>query len=212
MPRTKEKPYSVLAIGPHPDDIEYGCGGTLRKFVQKGHKVFLLVMSQGGMGGKPELRVKEQLQSAKILGVKDVFWGGYLDTRIPLDKEVITKIEAVIKKIKPTFVFVNHREDTHQDHRNVAEAVATATRYSKNLLYYEVPTTENFTPHVYVDIEKNLDKKLSSLRSHKSQVKKTNIKGLDITHGALSNATFRGLQARVRYAEAFMPSRLFFNI
>lgn len=212
LKKKNESPYNVLAIGPHPDDIEYGCGGTLRKFVQKGHNVYLLVMTEGSMGGDNKVRRKEQYVSAKILGTKDVFWGGYNDTRIPLDKEIIAKIEEVIKKIKPTFVFVNHREDTHQDHRNVAVATASATRYSKNLLYFEVPTTENFSPHVYVDIEKYMKKKLSSLEAHRSQVKKTNIKGLDIIHGATSNATFRGLQARVRYAEAFMPSRLFFNI
>lgn len=212
MVKIKEQPYSVLAIGPHPDDIEYGCAGTLRKFVLKGHHVYLMLMSQGDMGGDAETRKKEQLNSAKVLGIKEVFWGGYLDTCIPLDKEIITKIENVIHKIKPTFVFVNHKEDTHQDHRNVAVATVSATRYSKNLLYYEVPTTENFSPHVYVDIEKFMDKKLDSLKAHHSQVKKTNIKGLDIVHGATSNATFRGIQARVRYAEAFMPSRLFFNI
>lgn len=212
MAKKKEKPYSVLAIGPHPDDIEYGCAATLRKFVLKGHHVYLMVMSQGDMGGDSEVRKKEQLASAKALGVKEVFWGGYLDTCIPLDKEIITKIENVLKKVKPTFVFVNHRDDTHQDHRNVATATASATRYSKNLLYYEVPTTENFTPHVFVNIEKFLDKKIASLKAHHSQVKKTNIKGLDIVHGATSNATFRGIQARVRYAEAFIPSRLFFNI
>lgn len=208
----KEKPYSVLAIGSHPDDIEYGCAGTLVKFSRKGHRVCLLVMTQGEMGGKGETRKKEQLASAKTLGASEVFWGGYHDTRIPLDKELIGKIESVILKTRPTFVFVNHRDDTHQDHRHVAEATTTATRYSKNLLYYEVPTTENFVPHVYVNIEKSLSKKLASLRAHRSQVNKTNIKDLDILHGAISIATFRGIQGRVRYAEAFMPSRLFFNI
>lgn len=208
----KEKPMSVLAIGSHPDDIEYGCAGTLLKFAQKGHRVYLMIMTQGGMGGSQQVRKREQLASAKILRAKEVFWGGYQDTQIPLDKEIIVKIEKVIKKVSPTFVFVNHREDTHQDHRNIAEATASATRYAKNLLYFEVPTTENFAPHVYVDIEKTLKKKLNCLQAHRSQVKKTNIKGLDILHGTTSNATFRGIQARVHYAEAFMPSRLFFNI
>lgn len=208
----KEKTYNVLAIGPHPDDIEYGCAGTLMKFARKGHSVYLLIMTRGEMGGAGAVRKKEQLDSAEIIGVKEVFWGGYQDTRIPLEKEMIGRIEEVIDRIKPTFVFVNHREDTHQDHRNVAMATATATRYSKNVLYYEVPTTESFNPHVYVDIEPTIDKKLKALRAHKSQVTKTNIKGLDIMHGAMSNAIFRGIQGRVLYAEAFVPSRLFFNI
>lgn len=208
----KEKSYSVLAIGAHPDDIEYGCAGTLLKFARKGHPVYLMVMTQGEMGGAAATRKKEQLASAKTLGAKEVFWGGYQDTKVPLNNESIAKIERVLAKVSPTFVFVNHREDTHQDHRHVAIATSTATRYAKNVLYYEVPTTESFNPHVFVDIETSLEKKLASLKAHHSQVSKTNIRGLDILHGAQSNATFRGIQGRVRYAEAFMPSRLFFNI
>ena len=38
---------NILAIGPHPDDIEIGCGGTLIKYSQKGHNVFLLIITKG---------------------------------------------------------------------------------------------------------------------------------------------------------------------
>ena len=41
---------NILAIGAHPDDIEFGCGGTLLKYSEKGHKVYILVMSKGGKG------------------------------------------------------------------------------------------------------------------------------------------------------------------
>ena len=38
---------NILAIGAHPDDIEFGCGGTLSKYSEKGHKVYMLVLSKG---------------------------------------------------------------------------------------------------------------------------------------------------------------------
>ncbi len=41
----------ILAIGAHPDDIEFGCGGTLIKYARQGHDVFLLVMTEGGGSG-----------------------------------------------------------------------------------------------------------------------------------------------------------------
>jgi len=42
---------NILAIGAHPDDIEFGCGGTLSKYSEKGHKVYMLVLSKGDKGG-----------------------------------------------------------------------------------------------------------------------------------------------------------------
>jgi len=61
---------NILAIGAHPDDIEFGCGGTLIKYTQKGHRLFLLVMTKGGSGAQTSTRVQEQINSKKILGAK----------------------------------------------------------------------------------------------------------------------------------------------
>ena len=55
---------NILAIGPHPDDIEFGCGGTLMRYAQKGHDVFIMVLTDGSYGGDPEVRKKEQIESA----------------------------------------------------------------------------------------------------------------------------------------------------
>ena len=44
---------NVLAIGAHPDDIEYGCGGMLTKYAEKGHTVYLFIASDGSLGGEP---------------------------------------------------------------------------------------------------------------------------------------------------------------
>jgi len=66
---------NVLAIGAHPDDIEIGCGGTLLKLKQQGHKVYMLVMTRGESGGCPEKRLQEQEAAAEYIGAEEIFWG-----------------------------------------------------------------------------------------------------------------------------------------
>jgi LmbE family N-acetylglucosaminyl deacetylase len=203
---------NVLAIGAHPDDVEFGCGGMLTKYSEKGHDVFLFVASDGGLGGDAAIRRREQQDSALVMGVREVFWGNYRDTEVPLDRELIVRLEDVIKQTQPRMIFVNFPEDTHQDHRNLSQATLSATRYVPNFLFYEGPTTVNFTPNCFTEIEKVLDKKLACLEAHRSQVAKTNIEDLSILELAVSTANFRGIQARVKYAEAFQSIRLLLNL
>jgi LmbE family N-acetylglucosaminyl deacetylase len=199
----------ILAIGAHPDDLEYGCGGTLYKLAKgKNNKISLLVMTRGDLGGKPDLRQKEQERSAKILNAK-LYWGRFSDTQIPLQKETINTIEFFIKKIQPNIIFTPYTNDTHQDHRVVAQATVTAARYVHNVLFYETPSTIEFTPaSVFVDIEMILQKKLELLKAHKSQVFSTRIADLSILEASRATALFRGVQNRVKYAESFVPLRL----
>lgn len=204
---------NILAIGAHPDDIEVGCAGTLIKYAQKGHDIFLLLISKGEMGGEAEIRYKEQMKAADIIDAKDVFWGGFRDTEL-LDKgnEIIHTVEGYIKKTQPNFIFVNFFDDTHQDHRTVNKSVLSAARYVRNVMFYEVPTTNNFIPNVFVDIGSVLDMKLEALKAHTSQIMKTNIQDLSIIDIARSSAHFRGVQGRVPLAEGFVSERLFINI
>ncbi len=203
---------NIIALGAHPDDIEIGCGGTLLKYTRAGHGVYLMVLTEGAQGGSSKVRRDEQLASCRLLGAKEIFWGGYPDTEVPVTRQAIRQIEDVVKKIDPAFIFVNYFDDTHQDHRHLATCTVTATRYTRNVLFYETPTTQNFSPTVYVDIDGLLEDKVRSLEAHASQVQKTNIEGLSIVEVARSSAHFRGIQGRVRSAEAFVPLRLFINI
>jgi len=203
---------NILAIGAHPDDIEFGCGGALIKYAQKGHRVYLMVMTGGGLGGSSAVRTKEQKISGKILGAEKIYWGGYKDTHLVVDVDLIGKLEAVIAAVKPDFIFCNFPDDTHQDHRHLAQAIMSATRYIRNVLFFEGPTTQNFNPQVFVDISDTLDKKVEALQAHHSQVMKTNIEDLSIVEVARSSANFRGIQGRVKFAEAFHSLRLFINI
>jgi len=203
---------NILAIGAHPDDIEFGCGGTLIKYAGKGARIDLLVMTDGARGGRARTRRAEQLRAARILGARRVHWGGYRDTLLPSVRHLIDGIERVLRRVRPDFIFVNNPDDTHQDHRQVARAAVSATRYARNVLFYEGPTTVNFTPTVFIDVAEEIERKIAALRRHHSQVMKTRIEGTAICEIAEASAHFRGVQGRVRWAEGFSPLRLFINI
>jgi LmbE family N-acetylglucosaminyl deacetylase len=140
---------NVLAIGAHPDDIEYGCGGMITKYAEKGHSVYLFIATEGSLGGDGAVRRREQADAALIMGAAGVFWGGYTDTEVPLNRDLIVRIESVIREVQPRMIFVNHPDDTHQDHRHLAQGTTSATRYVPNFLYYEGPSTQNFAPNCY---------------------------------------------------------------
>jgi LmbE family N-acetylglucosaminyl deacetylase len=212
MPTDDSKRLRVLALGAHPDDIEAGCGGTLLRYARAGHRVFLMVLTGGEVGAGKGVRRREQEAAARVLGAEDIFWGGYKDTRLPMDRGLIQKIEDLVKRLDPHVIFVHYHDDTHQDHRHLAICTVTATRYARNVLFYEGPTTQNFSPTVFVDIAPSLKDKVAALEAHASQVRKTNIEGLSIVDIVRSAAHFRGIQGRVKSAEGFVPLRLFINV
>lgn len=198
---------NILAIGAHPDDIEYGCGGTLIKYAQRGDNVYLLVMTDGALGTKPDIRREEQQEAARLLSAKEVFWGGFQDTELPLGKEIISFVERITARVNPEEVYVNYFDDTHQDHRTLAHCVVSATRYIKKVLFYEDYTTCNFEPNIFVDIKDVLEKKINLLQAHHSQVVKSYPTNLDIIESVRAIANFRGFQGKVKYAEGFKALR-----
>lgn len=198
---------NILAIGAHPDDIEFGCGGTLLKYSKAGNRIYLLVLTKGEIGAPAKVRQREQKESARLLKVKKIFWGNCKDTRFSLSHSLISEIERSLEQASPGMVFFNAPLDIHQDHRVLAEAAISATRYVKNVLLYEVPTTIGFEPDIFVDIGDCLFEKLRLLKTHRSQVHKTRVPGLNILESATSCANFRGFQGRVKFAEGFKSLR-----
>lgn len=203
---------NVLAIGAHPDDIEFGCGGTLLKYAKAKNNIYLLVLTKGGIGASPSKRSREQEKSAKFLKVKGLFWGNYKDTKITLSKKLIGDIEVALKRSQADIVFFNAPADIHQDHRVLAEAAISATRYIKRVLLYEVPTTMDFDPDMFVDIGGVIPKKLQLLNLHRSQIHRTRVPELSILESAASCANFRGFQGRVKYAEGFKALRFMVDL
>ena len=203
---------NILAIGPHPDDIEFGCGGTLLRYGQAGNQLYQLILTDGCVGGDPATRKHEQENAAAALGVKKIIWGGYHDTELHDDRRLIRTIEEAITAVSPDIVLVNHFDDSHQDHRAASRAAIAATRNVKEVLFYESPTCMNFIPDIFVDITDILEEKVKLLEFHASQIERTSIENLRITEIAKAYATFRGVQGRVHYAEGFKGLRVLRNI
>jgi LmbE family N-acetylglucosaminyl deacetylase len=198
---------NILALGAHPDDIEYGCGGTFLKFARKGMNIFYLVLTKGEFGGDPETRQREQEEAMRLLGVKKIFWAGYTDTELPKERIIITYIDKVIKDVKPDEVYVNYIDDIHQDHRTMAECALAATRYIKKVFFYEDYTSNNFEPDIFVDIEDVLEEKKKLIQVYSSQVAKAYPTKLDMVESVKAIANFRGFQGKVKYAEGFKAFR-----
>ena len=198
----------ILGIGAHPDDIEYGCGGTLLKFKrEKNAEIFFFVATRGDYSGGSEVRVKEQEKAAEFLGVKKVFWGEFTDTQLAMGRNLIGAVENAINECDPDIIFVNYPEDNHQDHRALAESTVVASRYRRKVLFYEDYTSTGYEPDMFVDVEDELEAKEELLRIHKSQVERDYPTGLDIVESVSAIANFRGFQAKVKYAEGFRALR-----
>lgn len=197
----------ILAIGAHPDDIEFGCGGTLIKHARCDSRIHFLVMTDGRYGADPAVRKKEQQAACQSLQA-ELHWGGFADTEVQNMRDLIVSIEGVIKKVVPDSVFINYEQDVHQDHRSIAQAAISASRYCREVLFYEVPSSRHFEPDVFVNIHDVLDDKMALLKMHSSQINKTRVEDLTILESAHSCANFRGYQGRVKYAEGFKALRV----
>jgi LmbE family N-acetylglucosaminyl deacetylase len=159
----------VMAIGPHPDDIELGCFGSLTRFHKNGAKIACMVMTCGGVGGDADLRRHEAEKCAAMLKA-EIRFGELEDTKLPEGFPSIKLIEDFIADFKPTAIFVNSPNDTHQDHRNTAKAAISAARFAPIVLYYQTPSsTRSFAPQVFIDISEELDTKIKAVRVHESQ-------------------------------------------
>jgi LmbE family N-acetylglucosaminyl deacetylase len=205
----------VLAIGAHPDDVEFGCSGTLRRHVINGDSVTMLVMTSSNVKDaythritrNAELSLKEAESAANLIGAELVV-GHFYDTEVPFDGKSVAFIERIVKERQIDTIYTHWDGDTHQDHANTLAATMAAARLVKNVLCYEQVPLPRITAtypvaNYYVDITPHLDIKLSACKCHKSQISKFKEQGFDMLDNLEVLARYRGTQAGVRYAEAF---------
>ena len=198
----------ILALGAHPDDIEYGCGGTLLKLSDTGHEIFLYVLTDGAKAASPEVRRQEQEKAALQLKAQEVFWGGFTDAQLPDDHAIITSLEKVVRLIQPDEIYFPYHKDTHQDHRKLSRAALVASRSTTKVLCFDGWSTLDFNPVVFVDIDDVIERKKALLACHASQSQRELEYNQNKIEDAIeATARFRGLQARIRHAEAFLPVR-----
>ena len=105
---------NVLAVGAHPDDIEHGCGGTLRKLgYLPSNNSFMLVMTDGANNGHVDVRREESRKAADVLSA-NLFMLGEPDGHLQVERRVIQKVEKCISSNQIDTVFVHAPPDSHQ--------------------------------------------------------------------------------------------------
>jgi LmbE family N-acetylglucosaminyl deacetylase len=220
---------NILAVGAHPDDIEFQCAGTLAKYAQRGDKVFIAVSTDGAAGTSLEnpletarTREQEARRSAAILGAEFI-WMGYPDEFLYENEAVRLRYIELVRQTRP-HVIITHdpQDDYHPDHlttglllwniRVMAAAITIKTAsppWEKipDLYYMDTLGGINFRPQDYVDITSTIDVKRQMIGQHVSQIEFMKQRyGMTMVEFMEICASFRGLQASVRFAECFRRS------
>jgi LmbE family N-acetylglucosaminyl deacetylase len=214
----------VLAIGAHPDDIELLCAGTLARYAQGGHDLFIAVATGGqaaiGDGGAvqdlEELRRAEASQAAEVIGAR-LLWMGFEDGFLFDDRTTRLGFIEAIREARADVVFAHSTRDYHPDHR-VAGQLTVDTRILATMpsIVCGFPATSlphtffmdtvggaNFEPEVLVDVTDSMETKKRMLSMHESQEATLSIPGMSYTDLMVRQAGFRGQQLGVAFAEAF---------
>ena len=207
---------NVMAIGAHPDDIEFGCGGTLINHKDNGDVVIYVCMtdteSVDATQGKV-IRTQDELKSetqcaADVLGVDKVFYLPFKDLHVPFSFDSVSRLETIIKQYNIDTIYTHWSGDSNQDHISTFKTTMAAARYVPNVYCYEqipIPrhTDNPMRINSYRDISKTFHLKIEAAECHKSQFKKYKAAGFDVTENLTTLAKFRGIQANCKYAEGF---------
>ena len=207
---------NVMAIGAHPDDIEFGCGGTLIKHKDNGNKVIYVCMTDTESVEATEdkvIRTQSQLKSetqcaADILGVDKIHYLPFKDLHVPFSFDSVSELEKLIKEYEIDIIYTHWSGDSNQDHISTFKTTMAAARYVKNIYCYEqipIPrhTDNPMRVNSYTDISRSFDLKIKAAECHQSQFKKYKAAGFDVSENLTTLAKFRGIQANCKYAEGF---------
>lgn len=200
----------VLAVIAHPDD-ELAFAGTLIRHAEAGHPVIIAVITAGTSGpGNVSERVAEMEASAGIIGAALTWGDGFIDGAVNRDERaLVAYIEQQIALHKPDIIYTHADNDSHQDHRAVAQCTLGAARGHNRILQFEAPSTIGFNPTMFVDITATIDRKMKAVQCHDTQIASSRMIDPDYLQGL---AKARGFQARCPMAEAFQPVRYTINI
>jgi LmbE family N-acetylglucosaminyl deacetylase len=187
----------LMVVSPHPDDCEFGIAGTVARLTREGKQVVYVICTNGDKGTSDrsltpeklaEIREKEQLAAAKVLGVKKTVFLRYPDQGLEDCHEFRRDLVRQIRQFKPFVVATAdpHRKYMwHRDHRIAGIVTMDAVfPYSRDHLAYPELLEEGLEPHKVremwfwgaeepnhrLDITDTIDTKLAALGCHKSQV------------------------------------------
>ena len=191
------EPAYAMVVTPHPDDAEFGIAGTVARWVKEDKDVVYVVCTNGDKGTsdinmKPEklvkIREKEQLDAARVLGVREVVFLRHPDQGLEDTAEFRKQLVRLIRMYHPDIVATTDpylRYIWHRDHRIAGQVVLDAVfPYARDFLSYPDLMLDGLQPHKVQemllwgsedinyrsDISETFDLKIAALRCHKSQV------------------------------------------
>jgi LmbE family N-acetylglucosaminyl deacetylase len=136
----------------------------------------MCAVTRESASGDPVQRTRELKESAKFIGATNLWIDNFEDTKLSGNDDLINHIEHIINKTSPDLILTDSDGDSHHDHRAIALATVEAGRYYSNILPYEIPLTENFSPQVYFDISDAINKKVRLIEIFWSQHSKLYLK------------------------------------
>jgi LmbE family N-acetylglucosaminyl deacetylase len=167
--RRKKVP-RVLVISAHPDDVDFGCAGTLAKWASQDAEIFYTICTSGEKGtDDPTIpnhamavtREKEQRDAAEVVGAKEVIYLRKPDGELQSSLEFRGELVRVIRKFRPDIVFThdpaNRSFDNqymfHSDHRVVGELAFDAVYPAAlNRNYFPGHLAEGLSPHAVAEM------------------------------------------------------------
>ena len=190
-------PSSALAIAAHPDDVEFGCGGTLAKWSAAGCVVHHLICTDGSKGSwDPHedtlalvaQRQDEQRAAAKALGASgEVVFLGHTDGELQSGLAEREQVARVIRELQPEVVFGHdpwRRYRLHPDHRHAGLLAVEGIVAARDPHFYPAQRIAHWRPSALLlweadvvdhveDVSAFVDSKLAALLEHRSQLRST---------------------------------------
>ena len=179
----------ILAIGAHPDDLEIGCFGTLKKLKDNGNDVEIVITTYGGYKSVEMSRSRnwdditsEAEKSAGMLSAPIVFFDNPV-LNLQINGDSIRKLDQKIGSGNYDLIITHSPNDHHQDHRVTWDIVRAATRrYEGKIWQMELSLytykSKSFIPNIFVDISNSWDFKVRCLNCYKSYITPDIIKGI----------------------------------
>lgn len=190
-------------LAPHTDDGEFGCGGTIARFVEQGTFVRYVAFSTANLPATLGAEVK---QATTALGVEQLDLHDFPVRRFHEHRqEILEVLVGIWEEWRPDFVLQPSSSDIHQDHQVVAEEGLRAFKRT-TVLGYELPWNNyRFDYQAFVTLDRrHVDTKARALACYESQRDRPYA-----DPGYLEAQTrVHGVQAGCEWAEAFEVYRV----
>jgi N-acetylglucosamine malate deacetylase 1 len=197
----------ILVLAPHTDDGEFGCGGSISRFVEEGKMIYYAAFSTAEESVPdpwPKDILKTEVREATSrLGIprENLMIYNFKVRELSYHRQEILEVLVKLKKdLCPELVFLPASNDVHQDHSTLSIEGIRAFK-TTSILGYEIPWNNiEFKTEAFIILsEHNIDKKIYALDAYNSQ------KGRSYANEEFirSLARTRGVQISNKYAEAF---------